>query len=872
MEGSWNSVSIILLSLSFLVFNSTFLGAYGAPSGHLCRQDQRDALLELKNGFQQSFRPFRDLRWSTTYWKKEGDCCSWDGITCDSKSGEVIGLDLGVNSLEGEINSSSSLFKLHNLRALNLAYNDFKSSFLSIQYTTFTELTLLNLSHSNFSGKIPVELLQLTKLVSLDLSSNSLSAEKSFLDNLFRNLTTLKELSLGSVDISSEIPENITNLSYLKSLYLDDCNLIGGFPSRVLLIPTIKSLSLSGNNKMEGPLPKFHGNNSLEVLDLSSTSFSGNIPNSIGNLKHLNVLKLDYCNFSGLIPSSLGNLSGLTFVSLSGNNFVGEIPSSFGSLKQLTTLIVESNKLSGEFPLQLLNLTKLSSLSLAYNQFTSTLPPNMSSLSNLENFDARQNSFVGYIPFTLFTIPSLRVIYLSDNQLNGTLGFSNMSSPSHLNNSSLSGLYLSNNRITGQVPSWLWSLPNLITVDLSNNSFSGFDGFTKDISTSKISVLDLRSNDFQGPLFVPRWPITDLLASGNNFSGEIPISICDMTSLDILDVGNNNLNGSVPECLRKLMERSISVLDLGDNHLGGNLPDIFMNASNMRSLNVGHNNFVGKLPRSLIGCSSLEVLNVEHNGLNDTFPFWLHLLKKLQVLVLRSNEFHGSLQHHFQGHFWFTQLRIIDISHNDFTGTLASDFFIYWSAMSSKGDRPKWKYIGGNRLHGKIPESVGLLKDLIVLNLSRNSFTGNIPSSLASLTQLESLDLSHNKLSGQIPSALRDLTTLSFIKFSHNKLIGPIPQSTQFQTQSASSFEENIGLCGPPLDKNCGGVNTQPSQQPETGEEEEEGVLNWTAAAIGLAPGVIFGITIGHIVITLRRLQWLMKISGVTKPRCQGSR
>ncbi|EFH70846.1 hypothetical protein ARALYDRAFT_892691 [Arabidopsis lyrata subsp. lyrata] len=164
MEGSWNSVSIILLSLSFLVFNSTFLGAYG--------------------------------------------------------------------------------------------------------------LTLLNLSHSNFSGKIPVELLQLTKLVSLDLSSNSLSAEKSFLDNLFRNLTTLKELSLGSVDISSEIPENITNLSYLKSLYLDDCNLIGGFPSRVLLIPTIKSLSLSGNNKMEGPLPKFHGNNSLEVLDLSSTSFS----------------------------------------------------------------------------------------------------------------------------------------------------------------------------------------------------------------------------------------------------------------------------------------------------------------------------------------------------------------------------------------------------------------------------------------------------------------------------------------------------------------------------------------------------------------------------------------------------------------------
>ena len=106
--------------------------------------------------------------------------------------------------------------------------------------------------------------------------------------------------------------------------------------------------------------------------------------------------------------------------------------------------------------------------------------------------------------------------------------------------------------------------------------------------------------------------------------------------------------------------------------------------------------------------------------------------------------------------------------------------------MSSKGDSPKFKYIGGNsyyrdsmvlmnkgveleytriftlltaidfsgnKLQGEIPESIGLLKDLIVLNLSSNGFNGNIPSSLGNLTQLESLDLSHNELSGQIPPA-----------------------------------------------------------------------------------------------------------------------
>lgn len=57
----------------------------------------------------------------------------------------------------------------------------------------------------------------------------------------------------------------------------------------------------------------------------------------------------------------------------------------------------------------------------------------------------------------------------------------------------------------------------------------------------------------------------------------------------------------------------------------------------------------------------------------------------------------------------------------------------------------------GNKLQeGEIPESIGLLKDLIVLNLSSNGFNGNIPSSLGNLTQLESLD---NELSGQIPPA-----------------------------------------------------------------------------------------------------------------------
>ena len=28
------------------------------------------------------------------FWKEEKNCCSWDGITCDMKKGQVVGLDL----------------------------------------------------------------------------------------------------------------------------------------------------------------------------------------------------------------------------------------------------------------------------------------------------------------------------------------------------------------------------------------------------------------------------------------------------------------------------------------------------------------------------------------------------------------------------------------------------------------------------------------------------------------------------------------------------------------------------------------------------------------------------------------------------------
>ncbi|KFK37944.1 hypothetical protein AALP_AA3G050300 [Arabis alpina] len=345
-------MSFLLRSICFLFFVLNSLNTFASPTRHLCRPDQRDALLEFESEFEirnldtDAFFSFSYPK--TKSWADKNDCCSWDGVTCDSESGQVVELDLSCSCFHGKLNPNSSLFKLQKLRVLNLANNDFESSTIPTQFNKLMELTRLNLSVSLLSGPIPTELLHLTKLVSLDLDSNSLSAEKSFLSKLSQNLTNLEELYLGLVDISSEIPQNISNLSSLKSLSLDDCNLFGKFPSSLLLIPTLQSINLNGNQDMEGSLPEFNGNNSLVFLDLSWTHLSGNIPDAINNLKHLHTLKLESCKFYGRIPSSLGNLTNLSILDLSDNSISGPIPISLGNLFHLTYLDLSFNRFDGQ--------------------------------------------------------------------------------------------------------------------------------------------------------------------------------------------------------------------------------------------------------------------------------------------------------------------------------------------------------------------------------------------------------------------------------------------------------------------------------------------------------------------------------------------
>ncbi|KAF3551131.1 hypothetical protein DY000_02004649, partial [Brassica cretica] len=166
----------------------------------------------------------------------------------------------------------------------------------------------------------------------------------------------------------------------------------------------------------------------------------------------------------------------------------------------------------------------------------------------------------------------------------------------------------------------------------------------------------------------------------------------------------------------------------------------------------------------------------------------------------------------------------------------------------------------GNELEGEIPRSIGLLKEIHVLNLSNNGFTGHMPSSLGNMTALESLDVSRNKLSGEIPQELGNLSFLAYMNFSHNQLVGLVPGGTQFRRQNCTSFEDNMRLFGPSLDEVCGDIRTPASQQHHESKGEEE-VMSWIAVAIGSVPGIVFGLTIGYILVSYKP-EWFLNPFG----------
>ncbi|XP_015900740.3 receptor-like protein 7 [Ziziphus jujuba] len=874
----------------------------------VCRSNESLALLQFKESLISSRDACKDPFGypKVESWKlhgKGGDCCSWDGVECDERSGHVVGLNLSNSCLYGSFNSSNSLFQLVHLRMLDLSNNDFNLSEIPSAISNLSRLTSLRLSNSSFSGQIPSQLSHLSNLSFLDLSynidiiyeENLLELKTSILRNLAKNLKSLEILHLDYVNVSSELPETLANLSSLTTLSLENCGLSGEFPPSIFHLPNLQFLNVQYNVDLTGFIPEFHSSSPLKSLRLRSTNFSGQLPSSIGNINSLYDMVISYCNFSGPIPSSFTNLTQLSYLDLS------------------------HNRLTGEIPLWIMKLTKLKRLYLSFNEFQGTIPTAISELMNLEYLDLASNRLNGTVDMDMFrNLRNLTLLLLSSNALSlvskpsstfvqkfHVLGFGSCNLtkfPSFLQNQNeLQWLDLSNNSIHGLIPKWILNISKetMQYLNLGQNFLTGFEQSPLFLPWSALEVISLGYNNLQGSIPVPPPSTMVYILNDNELTGEIPRSICSLNQLNTLDLSYNKLSGLLPPCFNNF-SNSLTYLKLRKNHFYGTIPLTFTKENGLKMFDLSENQFKGQIPRSLAICTMLEYVDLSSNQINDTFPFWLGNLPYFKVLILRANQFHGAIKSPDleTSIYGFPALQIIDLSYNDFSGPLPSSYFQSWNAMKfvptgglaymkapmylkmescgwinqfhysfllmNKGTETEYDKINefltvidlsSNRLDGNIPECIGNLQGLYSLNLSHNILTGHIVPSLGNITMLESLDLSHNELTGEIPQELKQLKSLSSFYVSYNHLRGVIPKGEQFDTFDANSFDGNPGLCGKQLSKGCDGSENPPTS---TAFEEDEGSifefeLEWRIVVVGFSTGIAVGVGIGYWFTTRKR-------------------
>ncbi|KAJ0743221.1 putative leucine-rich repeat-containing, plant-type, leucine-rich repeat domain superfamily [Helianthus annuus] len=914
-----------------------------------CQINQRSILIQLKNKLQFD----SSLSTKLVSWNPNAtDCCAWGGVTCSS-SGQVIGLDLSNETIYVGVDNSNVLFNLKNLESLNLAANNFNFSQIPSRFGSFASLKYLNLSNSLFSGQIPGELSQLKMLEVLDLSSlfpygtRSLRLENPSLAMLVQNLTRLRGLYLDTVNLSTQnsnwcqslssslpdlevlslsecqlsgpldesleklqslsvirlainnlsapVPDFFADLKNLTILNLGSCNLLGTFPSKVLQLKKLQILDLALNENLSGYLPDFPVNGSLKSLVLSHTNFSGGIPESIGNLRNLSKIDLWNNNFRGRIPESIQNLTQLEYIDLSSNNFTEQIPS-FQICKNLAHVDLSRNGLS-EIPRSIFELQKLSILLLSLNNLSGTI--------RTEDFQDRLTTLdLSFNNFSIKTSDNTTLVNRLPKFSTLKLASCNLVKfPNLKNQSRLVTLDLSNNKIEGKIPTWIWEVGNgsLSQMNLSHNRLTSLE---EPYNFPYLYALDLHSNHLSGVIPIPPQSATIIDYSNNLFNssipesigkilsyayffsvsnnmltGIIPASICNATFLKVLDMSNNQLNGSIPKCLIELGS-NLGVLNLGNNSLSGRIEGTFPSNCALNTLDLHENHLEGNIPESLVNCSMLEVLNLGKNLINDTYPCSLSKNTNLRVLVLRSNKLHGPVVCGQNQHYKWSKLQILDMAHNSFSGTMPADFFRQWGAMMTDENGQTKKHISfpvlmlselyyqdsviltvkglelelvkilelftsidisSNHFSGEIPSTIGQLKALYLLNISHNEFTGSIPPSIRNLSHLESLDMSSNRITGDIPSVLTSLPFLSSFNLSYNHLEGKIPTGNQFNTFDESSYIGNKRLCGFPLSRDCTN-STVPVANYAKESQESDNKIDWQSVLYGFGFGAAISV------------------------------
>ncbi|CAD6255159.1 unnamed protein product [Miscanthus lutarioriparius] len=855
-------------------------GNRASPS---CIPHERDALLAFKHGVTS------DPGGVLSSWRRDGrhdeqDCCRWRGVRCSNRTGHVHELRLGGGGpfrpdLAGQI--SPSLLALDHLEHLDLSGNDLAgpTGRLPEFLGSLKNLKYVDLFGIPFYGGVPPQLGNLSRLQYLDLSNSYWLGSMNSTDLSWLLSCKRKPVAVTPEPYKEELDASgnsfhhpmvtswFWNITSLRFLYLSSTSMYGQFPDALGDMTSLQVLDLSDiyydydyqddDKNMRSMTMDLKNLCNLEVLNLKSTHLYGDVAELFRNLPRcspnkLQELDLGWNHLTGMLPRWIGQFMSLVVLNLGWNNLTGHVPYEIGKFSNLTHLNLKRNKLDGTITEEhFASARSLQYIDLSYNALKIEISSDWQPPSTLEyvSFASCQMGplFPGWLQWnvniTHLDISSAGIadripqwfsdafsnvwfMNISNNQLNGTL-------PADMGSMSLLQLYLSSNKLTGQIPTLP---PNLSYLDLSNNFLSGLTGH------SATRFANLR----------------ELSLFSNRLTGHIPESFCKYQQLFVLDLSNNFLEGEPPLCLTEYME----VVALSNNSLSGKFPSFLQNLTNVEYLDLSWNKFSGRLPMWIGSLTSLRVIRLSHNKFFGSIPMNITNLACLQYMDLNNNKISGSLPIYLSNLKFmantsmvgcFQALAILDSRLNSLSTVWKGQELNYGSVKRIEDTSMTSIDLSSNDLTGEIPEEIVVLDALVNLNLSRNHLTGVIPKGIGEMRSLQSLDLSRNMLSGKIPATLSNLTFLSYLELSYNDLTGRIPSGVQLDTLYAeypSMYIGNIGLCGHPLQNNCSSERHAPKQGGLGRTEEGYGIPFFY---LGLGCGFVVGTWIAFGVLLFKR-------------------
>ncbi|XP_078150384.1 uncharacterized protein LOC144545712 [Carex rostrata] len=569
-------------------------------------------------------------------------------------------------------------------------------------------------------------------------------------------------LSLGSLSLSGHISPYLANLTFLKSLNLSDNQLSGNIPAQIGHLSRLQFLNLSVNN-FAGNIPSTLGNcSNLEFLYLRNNHLQGTIPSNLMQCKKLRAIHLRYNFLVGGIPPQFGFLELLEEMTLSRNNLTGSIPSTLGNLTHLYALYLQENNLDGFIPPSLGQLKALKSLSLIENNLSGKIPHSIYNLSAMVDLRISGNQLEGNLPSNFCdAFQNLQILSLYKNKLSGQI-------PISLSNcSAIKLINLNSNNFIGAIPDSIGTLQNLYFLDMDTNQIkaTGDDWrfFDSLINCTFLQLLDLGNNQLQGML---PGSIANLSTSlyylgldMNPISGNIPAEIGKLTNLKYLELGLTFIEGTIPKEIGKLW--NLGLLGLEGNMLSGKIPSTLGNLTLMNALHLENNAFTGSIPEELSKMQVLGALNLSNNKLIGSIPKKLFNLHSLSISL--------------------------DLSNNYLNGSLPPEI----GQLKNVAE----VHLSNNKLTGQIPSTIEGCQILQILHLDGNQLNGSIPFSLSNMIGLQDLDISNNILSGPVPGFIGQMK-LKFLNISFNNFEGELPKDGIFRNSSAIDIRGNLKLCG----------------------------------------------------------------------------